>query len=220
MEKFYSFNLNGLISKNYIQICLIVIVLAGCQSQKNLVKSKDGKLSVDKEVVIKDLNSIIDTESELTIEEKKALLDAIKDHGFQDTELDSLVAVAENSLYFTESTSVEIPKSTEAATETTSSVDASVTQDVLNSYFSSIINLSENDDSEEIITETLSYFESSESPVLIILQEVDGKVFYDRPTTIEKYLYYLKDMKKSSHQIQKLNFSDNEKINKMILANN
>ncbi len=196
--------------------------MVGCQSQKNLVKSKDGKLSVDKEVVIKDLNSIIDTNSELTIEEKKALLDAIKDHGFQDPQLDSLVAVAENSLYFTDDQPINNTASVVADIDSSdnNSEDESITQDVLNSYFSSIINLSAGEESEEIINETLSYFESNESPVLIILQEVDGKVFYDRPTTIEKYLYYLKDMKKNSHQIQKLNFSDNEKVNKMILANN
>ena len=195
---------------------LLAIIIAGCQTQRNVVKSKDGKLSVDKETIIKDLTSIIDPDSELTTEEKTALLQAIKDHGFQDAQVDSLISVAENSMNSI-ALEKEVPqKSPTTAVEGLSKNDQ--LEDILTDQFNALINPGADDSSDDIILETLNYFESNDAPVLIILQELNGKIFYDRPTTIEKYLYYLKDLKKNYHQIQEMNLNNNEKINKLILA--
>lgn len=221
MKTIYHLTIVKFWSTSFSTILFFAFFLLACQSQKNIVRSKDGKLSIDKSVVINDLKSIIDTNSELTVDEKKVLLNAIIDHDFQDTQLDSLVALAENALYSGQENQ-ENAVSTEVVDISTEvprkNIDA-ILQEKLTSQFGAITKLESNDESEEIIIETLTYFESKESPVLIILREIEGKTFYDRPTTIEKYLYYLKDLKKNRHQIEKLDFDANEKINKMILAN-
>ncbi|MDN5216761.1 hypothetical protein QQ020_32120 [Fulvivirgaceae bacterium BMA12] len=197
----------------------LLITMLGCKSQQNVVKSKDGKLSVDKETVIRDLNNIIDPESELTNEEKTALLKAIKDHGFQDAQVDSLIIEAENALYATaqNTTATEYEEPADATVEDEKDPLVEL-EDLLTDQFKALANPMPAVDSEDIISETLNYFESNDSPVLIILQKLDGKTFYDRPTTIEKYLYYLKDLKRESHQIEEVNLNTNDKINKLILA--
>lgn len=201
----------------YIGLLLsLAVIIGGCQSQRNVVKSKDGKLSVDKETVIKDLTSIIDPDSELTLEEKTALLQAIKDHGFQDAQVDSLIVVAENAL---DSTALEAGPAQGTATAASEASDVSdELENILTDQFKALINPDMEHSSNDIIFETLNYFESNDAPVLIILQELNGKIFYDRPTTIEKYLFYLKDLKKNYHQIQEMNLNNEDKINKLILA--
>ena len=202
---------------NHIPSLLVLIILVvGCQSQRNVVKSQDGKLSVDKETVIKDLNGIIDPESELTSEEKTALLKAIKDHGFQDAQVDSLIIVAENALMAT-SGKAPPPQGPRAVAGESKDLSAEL-ENVLIGKFNALTDPDEADDSNDIILETLAYFESNDSPVLIILQKLNGKVFYDRPTTIEQYLYYLKDLKKNHHEIEEMNLNNNDKIDKLILA--
>lgn len=197
-------------------LLLLAVIIGGCQSQRNVVKSKDGKLSVDKETVIKDLTSIIDPDSELTLEEKTALLQAIKDHGFQDAQVDSLIVVAENAL---DSTVLEAGPAQRTATAASEASDVSdELENILTDQFKALINPDMEHSSNDIILETLNYFESNDAPVLIILQELNGKIFYDRPTTIEKYLFYLKDLKKNYHQIQEMNLNNEDKINKLILA--
>ena len=202
---------------NHLIILLsLVIMISGCQSQRNVVKSQDGKLSVDKETVIKDLTSIIDPESELTGEEKTALLQAIKDHGFQDAQVDSLIAVAENTL---NSMALETAPKQEPSAPMMGKPDLNAElENVLIDQFNALIDPAEDDNSNDIILETLAYFESNDSPVLIILQTLNGKVFYDRPTTIENYLYYLKDLKKNYHEIREMNLNNDDKIDKLILA--
>ncbi len=197
----------------------LLITMLGCKSQQNMVKSKDGKLSVDKETVVRDLTNIIDPESELTSEEKAALLKAIKDHGFQDAQVDSLIIEAENALYSTAQNTAATQSEEPVATVDEDVKDPLVElEGLLTDQFKALANPMPAADSEDIISETLTYFESNDSPVLIILQKLDGKTFYDRPTTIEKYLYYLKDLKKDSHQIEEVNLNTNDKINKLILA--
>lgn len=201
---------------HFVMLLSLAIIIGGCQSQRNVVKSQDGKLSVDKETVINDLTNIIDPESELTSEEKTALLKAIKDHGFQDAQVDSLILVAENTLSSTASETAPVPDSGAQMTEKPD-LNAEL-ENVLTDQFNALINPAEDDNSNDIILETLAYFESNDSPVLIILQKLNGKVFYDRPTTIEKYLYYLKDLKKNYHMIEEMNLNNNDKIDKLILA--
>lgn len=51
------------------------------------------------------------------------------------------------------------------------------------------------------IQQALGMFSSPNSPVLIIISQENGKNDYDRPTTIEKYLNYLKDQRKNPNRI-------------------
>ena len=54
-------------------------------------------------------------------------------------------------------------------------------------------------------------------PVLIIINQSAGFNDYDRPTTIEKYLNYLKDQKISPNKVHEIKYNANGKINELEL---
>lgn len=67
----------------------------------------------------------------------------------------------------------------------------------LENYFNSIANASSVDVANRTIAEALNMFSNKETPVLIVFHEENGIKDFDEPTTIEKYLHYLKDTKKN-----------------------
>ncbi|MFZ9045823.1 MAG: nucleoid-structuring protein H-NS [Cyclobacteriaceae bacterium] len=67
------------------------------------------------------------------------------------------------------------------------------------------------------IEETLSFFSSPDAPVLIIIYENGSEVDYDEPTTIEKYLNYLKDTKAKPADIVEIGRDSAGKIKELVL---
>ena len=55
------------------------------------------------------------------------------------------------------------------------------------------------------------------TPVLIIIKQNQGFNDYDRPTTIEKYLNYVKDQKKATEKVHEIKYNDSGKINELEL---
>ncbi|HAN78560.1 MAG TPA: hypothetical protein DCQ31_12755 [Bacteroidales bacterium] len=63
-----------------------------------------------------------------------------------------------------------------------------------------------------MIAEALTYFTSPDADVLIILGTFGNEVDYDKPTTIKKYLEYVKDQKVHRNKIVKIEKAEGEKI--------
>ena len=61
-------------------------------------------------------------------------------------------------------------------------------------------------------------FKSTEVPVLVIISEENGKKDYDKPTTIEKYLNYLKDRKAYKAEVENIVYDDSGKIKFQIIG--
>ena len=87
----------------------------------------------------------------------------------------------------------------------------------LNDYFDAIANASSTSAANVSISEALSMFASPETPVLIVISEEAGQKDYDKPTTIKKYLEYLKDQKKNMNKISDLKFDSSGKITEVEL---
>ena len=83
--------------------------------------------------------------------------------------------------------------------------------------FNSIANAGSVSQANRVINETLGMFESPNVPVLIIIKQNAGFNDYDRPTTIEKYLNYLKDQKISPNKVHEIKYNANGKINELEL---
>ena len=64
----------------------------------------------------------------------------------------------------------------------------------------------------------LEYFANEDVPVLIKISEANGKSNYDKPTTIRKYLEYLKDQSKNLNYIETISFNDNNLVTELVLA--
>jgi hypothetical protein len=82
----------------------------------------------------------------------------------------------------------------------------------LSSYFETIANSSNITSANNNIKEALSLFASPQTPVLIVISEYNGQKDYDKPTTIENYLNYLKDQKKNINTVSNLKMNNSGKI--------
>lgn len=71
----------------------------------------------------------------------------------------------------------------------------------LESQFASIASASNVTAANQSIQEVLAMFSNQETPILIVIHEEGGVKDYDEPTTIKKYLEYLKDTKKNLNYI-------------------
>ena len=64
----------------------------------------------------------------------------------------------------------------------------------------------------------MKYFTDGDVPVFIVFYRENGVKDYDKPTTIEKYLNYIKDQKKNPNKIDKIIFNDQGKIEEIELT--
>ena len=88
----------------------------------------------------------------------------------------------------------------------------------LNSYFSGIANASSTNSANRSIQEALRMFGGSDAPVLIIFYAANGQEDFDEPTTISKYLNYLKDQGKNPHKVKELVLDAQGKVKELVLV--
>lgn len=98
-------------------------------------------------------------------------------------------------------------------------VSSSIRKDLEN-YFEAFSRI---DISDETARQThlemgFKFFESADTPVLTIVNELNGKAVYDKPTSIEQYLDYLKHTKQNPHTIYNFELNEQGKISKLELT--
>ena len=200
-----------------IMVLLAVFVTLGgttsCKSKKKLAKEAaeaEYKSRVDQ--AVKDLNAILDDETLWTLEEKDARVQTIKDWNLQNAEVDDLLFQVEKKLARERAQKEEEERNKNEQQQQTQS--ANVT---LEKNFVSIARAGSTSQANRLINETLGMFESKNVPVLIIIKQNQGFNDYDRPTTIENYLNYVKDQKKAAEKVNEIKYNANGKINELEL---
>ena len=196
-----------------MMVLLAVFVTLGgttsCKSKKRLAKeAAEAEYKSRVEQAVKDLNAILDDETLWTLEEKEARVQTIKDWNLQNAEVDDLLFQVEKKLARERAQKEEEERNKQEAQA------ANVT---LERNFSSIARAGSVSQANRTINETLGLFESPNVPVLIIISQNVGFNDYDRPTTIEKYLNYLKDQKISPNKVHEIKYNSNGKINELEL---
>ena len=183
-----------------VMVLLAVFITLGgttsCKSKKKLAKeTAEAEYQSKVEQAVTDLNAILDDETLWTLEEKEARVQTIKDWNLQNAEVDDLLFQVEKKL------ARERAQKDEEERVANEREKASTTNAVLESNFNSIAKASSVSQANRTINETLNMFESPNTPVLIIIKQNAGFNDYDRPTTIEKYLNYVKDQKKATEKV-------------------
>jgi hypothetical protein len=92
-----------------------------------------------------------------------------------------------------------------------------VAAEKLENYFNSVASASNTSMANQSIQESLAMFSNQETPVLIVIHEENGIKDYDEPTTIKKYLDYLKDTKKNLNFISDIRLDANGKVSELEL---
>ena len=187
-----------------------------CKSKKKLAKeAAEAEYKARVSEAVKDLTAILDDETAWTLEEKEHRVQTIKDWNLQNAEVDDLLFQVEKKLARERAQAEQRAEEERRAAE--EAAKAKEPKNLLEKNFNSIATASSVTQANRIINETLQLFSSNSAPVLIIISQAGGFNDYDRPTTIEDYLNYLKDQKVNRNRVSDLKFNDNGKITEVEL---
>lgn len=87
----------------------------------------------------------------------------------------------------------------------------------LENYFAAIAQASNTTSANGSISEALTMFSTPNAPVLIVIYRGAGNPDYDEPTTIKKYLEYLKDTKNNKAKVEEMVLDDYGNIKELVL---
>jgi len=207
---------------------LLIILLAtpmfttGCKSKKKLAeqqaleaaqREKEAKIAEAK-VILENLLNSPAAASMAELREKEEDLNYVKNMNLDDGEIRLLISQVESKLReerIALETQAQQPTTPEPASEGISSSQ-------LNMEFQNLASTSDVDYANQQINEMLKYFSSDNTPVLIVINESGGIKDYDEPTTIIKYLNYLKDTQRSMDVVSNVEYDSNGKITELELS--
>jgi len=204
----------NLFNTGIIILSLFALIVAGtgCKSKKKIAEEQAAAayaLKVDK--AKKDLLEIINDQGSMTIEQKENRLNAIKGENFQEAEIQALIKQAEDVI-----AKLKAQRAEEERREAERQAQVRLRGSVLN-QFRSVAGSVSFEDANRKIAQALNLYASEDVPVLIIISQENGMKDYDRPTTIKKYLEYLKDQRKFDKEIENIVIDNNGKVTEIEL---
>ncbi len=205
----------GLYRMNYSWIMLLLCAFiafgaGGCKAKKEARAAAEARA----EQIAKaraDLLAVINDQGSMSTDEKEEVVENVKDMNLQDAEIQSLIERAE-AIIADERAAARRGETVAGDTET-----GPASESDLNNLFRNVASARSNSDANSQIRNALDMFASSETPVLIIISQSGGQTDYDEPTTINKYLNYLKDTKNSPDEVYNMVFDANGKIKELEL---
>ncbi|NJN25632.1 MAG: hypothetical protein HC819_06565 [Cyclobacteriaceae bacterium] len=208
-------------SANRILILLLMVVASAgvfsCKSQKKIAAEQEAAAEARKIAKAKaDLEILLSDNSGLSLSEKESRLKVIKDMNIEDAEVKQLIVQVEEKLQREREAMLAKERAAKQAQEREENMKVE-DQKGLGDYFKMIANSSNLGTSNRYIEEALGLFASPDVPVLIIISKSGDIVDYDRPTTIKKYLEYLKDQEVDRNKIENVVYDANGKITELEL---
>jgi hypothetical protein len=196
---------------------LIATGFASCKSQKKIAAEKAAAERAAKiEQAKQDLLLIINDKGEMTLEEKEDKLSEIKGMMLEDPETDALAIKAEEVIAQQKAEMKRLEEERRRKEREMEQAEENKFNKIEN-LFDEVANPKSMQMADTRINETLQYFASPDVPVLIIVYQDGADKDYDRPTTIRKYLEYLKDQRKNVNKINNVQFDANGKITELEL---
>lgn len=216
------------LSTKLLMVMLVIAMSAGmtgCNSQKKIAaRSRAAKIEQAKVR----LQALLDDKSTLTLDQKYVELNTIKGWNLNDKDVDNLIAKVEDKLSKDREIlrqradeDVRLREAEERRRQEEAMRNAGANDPrfiKINEAFNSIATASSVDVANKRILETLNLFNTPDAPVLISISQNGTAKDYDRPTTIKRYLEYLKDQKRSINQITNLVFDASGKITELELT--
>lgn len=197
--------------KNASRITMLVlatIIILGsatsCKSKKKLAREKAAAEYATKvEQAKNDLTAMLNGSTNWSLDEQDVRLNSIKSYNIDDPEVIDLISkvAAKISMERAEAERLaeeESLKREEAERKMKESPKHQEIDDQLNSISTSTTI----DAANKKIMLSMDQFASPDVPVLIIISQYGGINDYDRPTTISKFLNYLKDKKQYKYTVE------------------
>lgn len=204
-------------------LAMAAMSLEGCKSKKKLLAEQEAREQADMQVKIDKakiiLLKIINDDGSMTMEEKERQLAFIKQQNLNDPEVNRLIRQVEQQLLVERAALEEERKRKEDEIDRQKIDDeAEARKPRVSNFFNQIANSSTTESANDLISSALPLFASPDVPVLIIINENRNHTDYDEPTTISKYLHYLKDQQKNANRVHSLKVNSEGKITKLVLT--
>jgi hypothetical protein len=206
-----------------VMLGLALMSQYGCKSKKKILAEQQAQEQAEMAAKVDKARSILlnllDDNNDMSLEEKERQLAFVKQQNLQNQEIQDLIRQVEQKLLVERAKREEDRKrkEEEAEREKAQAEGDARKPRVLN-RFNQIVNALTIDQANAQIKEALKLFASPDVPVLIIINENRNQIDYDEPTTIERYLHYLKDQKRNPNRIKDLEVDGAGKINKVVLT--
>jgi len=208
-----------LISMPKLMIILMAVFITiggtSCKSKKKIAAEKAAIELADKIAAAKSsLKDLLRDDNPKLWQEKKDELDRIVAMQLRDPEVEDLIIQVTEKL---DKDRLADLKRQEEEAKRLAEEQARMKQqgqlDNINSHFFAVASAPSVEEANIRIQRALSLYATKEVPVLIVISKYgNNQKDYDRPTTIDKYLHYIKDIKKYNNEIDAVKYDDFSKI--------
>lgn len=201
-----------ILAKNIILvITMLLVTILGTTSCGNNKESAKKEYEAKVVQAKKDLNAIINGETQWTLEEQILRINEIEKSDLQEQEIKELIVKAKDRTAEQNNEDERLAEEVRLRMLESEEADATKPKTSLEDYFTIIAAAPDSETANKKISEALSLFSSPDVPVLIIVYQLGDIVDYDAPTTIYQYLNYIKDQKIVNVDINNIKY-DNNKI--------
>lgn len=177
-----------------------------CKSKKKAAQEAAAQEYADKvEKAIAELNALLNDDGTMPITEKERRLNDIKAQNLNDPTVNDLIRQVEEKLA-AEKEAQRLED--EQAARKKQEAENESQYNYMDEYFNQIAHATSPAEANQKIAQTLKMFASSDVPVLIIISKAGAEPDYDKPTTIDNYLNYLKDTKQNPNRIENVKLDD------------
>ncbi len=202
---------------------MALMSLEGCKSKKKLLEEQQAREQAEMDIRIDKAKAILlkllQDDGSMSLEEKERQLAFVKQQNLNDPEINRLIRQVEQQLLLERSRLEEERKRQEdKQSQQKADEEAEARKPRVANSFNQIANSSSTESANTLINEALSLFANEDVPVLIIINENRNYTDYDEPTTIGKYLHYLKDQRKNANRVHSLKVNSEGKITKLVLT--
>lgn len=210
------------LSKTIMVLLVATIAFGGatsCKSKKKIAREKAAAEYVIKvDQAKKDLTAIINGNTNWTSDQMTERIAKIKTYNIDDSEIKDLIIQAEQKVEEVRAAELRQAEEERLRREEEAKIRAAQSEfAVIDNQLNGIAAAGSIDGANNQIQQALTYFETSDIPVLIIISKSAGFNDYDRPTTISKFLNYLKDKKIYKYKVESVKRNSLGKITELEL---
>ena len=210
-----------ILSKILLVSLVLTIAIGGitsCNSKKKMAQERAEAHAAEVNRAKRDLNKIIEGETTWTLDEQAKKVAAIKAKNWNNDDVDQLIENAEETINFKRAEAARIAEEERLRGEEDARRRANQSEfSVIDNQLGSIAGAGSVDEANMLINTALTQYATPDIPVLIIISQSGGFNDYDRPTTISKFLNYLKDKKQYKYKVESVKRDGLGKITEMEL---
>lgn len=216
-------NFAKLTAPRFLLVMLMLTIAMGgttsCKSKKKIAREQAAaEYAARVDQAKKDLTAILNDATDWSLSEKEARVATIKSWNLQDEEVVNLLDQVADKL--ARERADEVRKAEEERLKKAEEERLKSKANKYSSIENILLSIAAAPDvatANMKINQALQLFATPDAPVLIIISQAGGFNDYDRPTTIKRYLEYLKDHKIYNNSIEQVKYDASGKITELEL---